>query len=207
MSTPRSPPGKAPLRNNARLFLRYRFGADCRGVRSNRQATRHPSCDLQQVRFHVHDLVVAVPFAREEVFQAVGLEPDGAVDEAVLVGAGVVPERVGVPKAAMRRVLKRAAVVGTGSLPEQPAQRGQTAVDLAHRVDRIAEVFEGVVRPNHTHLAVAKRPAPVEFDGNLSIVEIGQPQPGVAVRPSTLRFHRPTQRKVGLDASIWRPLD
>jgi hypothetical protein len=46
--------------------------------------------DLQQVGFHVDDHVFAVPVAGEEVFfQAIGLEPDGAVDELVLVGAGV----------------------------------------------------------------------------------------------------------------------
>ncbi len=60
--------------------------------RSNRHAARHPPRHLQQVGLHVNDLVVAVPFAGEEVLQAIGLEPDGAVDEAVLVGAGVVPE-------------------------------------------------------------------------------------------------------------------
>ena len=40
----------------------------------------HPR-DLQQIGLHVDDLVVAVPFAREEVLQAVGLEADKAVDE------------------------------------------------------------------------------------------------------------------------------
>ena len=59
---------------------------------SNRYATWHPPRDLQQVGLHVDDLVFAVPFAAKDVLQAVGLETDGAVDEAVLVGAGVVPE-------------------------------------------------------------------------------------------------------------------
>jgi hypothetical protein len=54
----------------------------------NCHRARYPSCNLQQVGLHVDDLVLAVPFAGEEVLQAIGLEPDGAVDEAVLVGAG-----------------------------------------------------------------------------------------------------------------------
>ena len=54
----------------------------------------HPARDLQQVGLYVDDLVLAVPFAGEEVLQAVGLETDGAVDEPVLAGAAVVPERV-----------------------------------------------------------------------------------------------------------------
>jgi hypothetical protein len=60
---------------------------------ANRHTTRDTTGDLQQASLHVNDLVLAVPFAREEVLQAVGLEQDGAVDEAVVVGAGVVPER------------------------------------------------------------------------------------------------------------------
>jgi hypothetical protein len=67
-------------------FSPFRFAA-C-GM-SNRDASRHATGDFQQVGLHVDDLVLAVPVAGKEVLQAVGLEPDGAVDEAVLVGAGV----------------------------------------------------------------------------------------------------------------------
>jgi uncharacterized cofD-like protein len=50
----------------------------------------------------------------EHSIQAIGLEPDGAVDEAVLVGPGSVPERVAVPEADVRRVLERATSIGAG---------------------------------------------------------------------------------------------
>lgn len=55
---------------------------------SDRHAAGYPSRDLQEVGFHVDDLVFAVPFAGKDVFLAVGLDPYGAVDEAVLVGPG-----------------------------------------------------------------------------------------------------------------------
>ena len=91
-----------------------RFGA--LQLISNRHAARHAPGDLQQVGLHVDDLVVAVPFAGKEVLQAIRLEPDRAVDESVLVGAGVVPERVAVPERDVRWVLERAAAVGAGGL-------------------------------------------------------------------------------------------
>ena len=55
-----------------------------------RVAIRHLTSPghLQQISLHVDDLVLAVPFAGEDVLLAIGLEQDGAVDEAVLVGAG-----------------------------------------------------------------------------------------------------------------------
>jgi len=56
----------------------------------DRHATRDATGHLQQVGLHVDDLVLAMPFAGEEVLQAVDLELDGAVNEPVLVGAGVV---------------------------------------------------------------------------------------------------------------------
>lgn len=65
---------------------------------SNPHRTRRPPRDLQQFGLHVDNLVVSVPFARKELLQAIGLEQDGAVDKAVLVGASVVPERVRVLK-------------------------------------------------------------------------------------------------------------
>ena len=47
--------------------------------------------------------MLTVPFAGEEVLQAIGLEADGAVDESVLVRVGVVPERVRIPERDVRR--------------------------------------------------------------------------------------------------------
>lgn len=52
-------------------------------ARSDRDATRYSSRDFQQVGFHVDDLVLAMPFAGEEGLQAVGMELDGAVHEAI----------------------------------------------------------------------------------------------------------------------------
>lgn len=48
-------------------------------------------------------------------------------------------------------------------------------MEFLHRVDRIAEVFEGVVRLEHSHFTDAKGRASVEFGDDLSTVEIGQP--------------------------------
>lgn len=45
---------------------------------SNRHPTRFPPGDVQPVGLHEEDLVVAVPFAREEVFRSIGFEPVGA---------------------------------------------------------------------------------------------------------------------------------
>gem|GEM_PF-6065430 len=112
-----------------------------------RHSTRDATGHLQEVSLHVDDLVLAVPFAGEEVSHAVGLESNGAVDEAVLVGAGVVPERIRVPERDVRRVLERPAAVGAGGLRHQPALRGQAAMDLLHRADRIAKVSPETVRP------------------------------------------------------------
>ena len=50
---------------------------------SNPHPTRHPSRDLQEIGLHIDDLVVAVPFVREEVLQAIGLKLDETVEEAV----------------------------------------------------------------------------------------------------------------------------
>ena len=107
-----------------------------------------------------------MPFAREEVLQAVGLEADRAVDEAVLVGAGVVPERIRVPERDMRWGLERTTAVGAGGLREEPTLWGQAAMEFRHRVHRVAEMFEGIVRPEDADLAVAKRPALVEIGGD-----------------------------------------
>lgn len=41
-------------------------------------------------------------------------------------------------------------------------------MEFLHRVDRIAEVFQGVVRTEHANLTVTKRPALVEIGGDLS---------------------------------------
>ena len=42
----------------------------------------------------------------------------------------------------MRRVLERAAAVGSGRLREEPVLQGQAAMEFLHRVDRIGEVFD-----------------------------------------------------------------
>lgn len=52
-----------------------------RSTISDRHTARHPPRDLQQIGLHVDDLVFWMPFAGEEVLQAVGLETDRAVDE------------------------------------------------------------------------------------------------------------------------------
>lgn len=49
---------------------------------------RAPARDLQHIGLHVDDLDLTVPFAQEEVRQAVGLEPNGAVDEPVPISVG-----------------------------------------------------------------------------------------------------------------------
>ncbi len=106
-------------------------------VVSNRHPTRCPPRDLQQVRLHENDLVVAVPFAGEEVRQAICLESNRAVDEPILVASGVIPERVRVPERDVSWVLERISAIGAGGLLEQPTLRGQAAVDFPHRVNRL----------------------------------------------------------------------
>lgn len=69
-------------------FLGERFGTN-RGQDSNCHAARHATGNLQKVGLYVDDLVLAVPFAREEVLQAIRVEPNEAVDETVLVCAGI----------------------------------------------------------------------------------------------------------------------
>jgi len=91
------------------LAIFSRNASKHRGQDSDRHATRNATGDLQQVGLHVDDLVFSMPFAGEEVLQAVGLEADGAVDEAVLVGTGVVPERVVCLPDVVRRLRRRAA--------------------------------------------------------------------------------------------------
>ena len=92
--------------------------------------------------------------------------------------------------------MKRAAAVGAGRLRKEPALRGQATVKFLHRVDRIAEVFEGVVRLKRADLAVAKRPALVEISGDPSAVQIDRLATGncrqILGATSLLRFHRPT---------------
>ena len=75
-------------------FFRERFKA-C-GQDSNRDTAWHAAGHLQQIGVDVDDLVLAVPFAGEEVLQAVGLKLIRVVDETVLVSPGVVSERVNV---------------------------------------------------------------------------------------------------------------
>ena len=95
-----------------------------RGQDSDRHAPRHATSNLQQIGLHVDDLVLAVPCAPKEVLEAVGLETDGAVDEAVLIGAGeaITPQSLirflppplvlTVAKLADRRVTRKAAIFG-----------------------------------------------------------------------------------------------
>jgi hypothetical protein len=45
-------------------------------------------------------------------------------------------------------------------------------MEFLHRVDRVVEVFEGIVRPEHAHLAVAKRPSRIEVGGDPATVQI-----------------------------------
>jgi hypothetical protein len=73
-----------------RVPSHFRYYGNSSGLyrqRSNRHSAGHAPGDLQEVGLNVDDLVLAVPFCREEVLQAIRLEQDGAVDEAVLVGA------------------------------------------------------------------------------------------------------------------------
>jgi hypothetical protein len=57
-------------------------------------------------------------------------------------------------------------------------------MEFFHRVDRIAEVFESVVRPEHANLTVAKRPALVEVGGDPSAVQIDRLVTGGRVDPA-----------------------
>ena len=50
---------------------------------SNPHRTRNPARDLHEIGLHIDDLVVAVPFVREEVLQAIGLKLDESVEESV----------------------------------------------------------------------------------------------------------------------------
>lgn len=83
----------------------------------------------------------------------------------------------------MRRVLERASAVGAGRLRQQPALRGQAAMEFLHRVDRIAQMFEGVVRPKDSDLAVAKRPALVEIGRDPSAMQVNRFITGRRVDP------------------------
>jgi hypothetical protein len=100
---------------------------------SDRHPAWHPCFDLLQIGLHLDDLVLAVPFARQEVLQAIGLEPDGTIDEAVLVAAGLVPEGVTVPDSDARRILERASVLAAVRLRQQAAQRSRAAMEFLHR--------------------------------------------------------------------------
>ncbi len=116
--------------------------------------------------------MLPVPVAGEEVFHSVGFEQHGAVDEPGLFGAGVVPERVAVPEADVRRVLERASAVGAGGEGQEPAAGGEAAMGFLHGVDRVAEVFQGVVGSEHADLAVAERPALVEVSCDVGTMEV-----------------------------------
>ena len=49
-------------------------------------------------------------------------------------------------------------------------------MDFLHRVNRIVEVFEGVVRLEHADLAIGKRPAIAEIGGDPFTVEVDRPK-------------------------------
>jgi hypothetical protein len=62
-------------------------------------------------------------------------------------------------------------------------------MEFLHRVDRGAEMFEGIVRPENVHFTIAKRPARVEVGGDPaaekvdSIVTGGQVDRAMRQRP------------------------
>jgi hypothetical protein len=72
----------------------------------------------------------------------------------------------------MRWVLERPAAVGARGLREESALWGQAAMEFLHRVDGVAKMVEGIVRPENAHFTVAKRPARVEVGGNPAAVQI-----------------------------------
>ncbi len=125
-----------------------------------------------QICLHVDDLMLLVPIARVEVLDAVGFEQHRAVDELRLFGAGVVPERVAVPEADVGRVLEGTSTVGARGEGQEPAVRGEAAVGFLHGVDRVAEMFEGVVGAENADLAVAEGPALVEVSCDVGTVEV-----------------------------------
>ncbi len=116
--------------------------------------------------------MLLMPIAGVEVLDAVGFEQDGAVNEPGLFGAGVVPERVGVPEADVGGVLEGPSAVGAGGEGEEPAAGGKAAMGFLHGVDGIAEVFEGVVGADEADLAVAEWPALVEVSCDVGSVEV-----------------------------------
>ena len=94
------------------------------------------------------------------------------MDEPGLFGAGVVPERVGVPEADVGRVLECASAVGAGGEGQEPAAGGEAAVGFLHGVGGATEVFESIVGPEHADLAVAERPALVEVSCDVGTLEV-----------------------------------
>ena len=52
--------------------------------------------------------------------------------------------------------------------------RNLCAWEFPHRVDRVAEMLKGVVRPEDSHFAVAERPAIAEIRGDLCPVQISR---------------------------------
>ena len=69
-------------------------------------------------------------------------------------------------------VKRCSAAIGAGRLRKKPILGGQAAMEFLHRVDRIAEVFEGVVRPEYADLTVPEWPAIVEVGGDLATMQI-----------------------------------
>ena len=116
--------------------------------------------------------MLPMPIAGVMVLDAVGFEQHGVVDELGLFGAGVVPEGVGVPEADVGRVLEGASSVGAGGEGEKPAAGGEAAVGFLHGVDRVAEMFEGVVGADDADLAVFEGPALVEVSCDVGVLKV-----------------------------------
>ena len=72
----------------------------------------------------------------------------------------------------MGGVLEGAAAVGAGGESQEPAAGGVAAVGFLHGVDRVEEVFGGVVGSDDADLAVAEGTAVVEVGCDVAAVEI-----------------------------------
>lgn len=79
----------------------------------------------------------------------------------------------------MCRVLERAAAIVAGHLLQEPALRCQATMEFLHRVDRIAEMFEGLMHPEDAHFATFIWSALVEIDGNPPAMHTRRPRFGV----------------------------
>lgn len=83
---------------------------------SDHNQTGHASINSQQVRSHVDDLMLTMPWSWIEIVHTIGLESDRAINKAVLILPRVVPEGIAVPEGDVCRILERSATVGTRRL-------------------------------------------------------------------------------------------